>query len=80
MEKKIVTGDFFINITQDAQTLRSTINKRYLLKLRSVYKAKTQLTRTSHKDMIFTNAISDRGMISKELKKLVTKTPKSHAK
>ena len=68
--------------TPVAQTLRSTINKWDLLKLRSFCKAKdtVSITKQQPKDWekIFTNPTSDRGLISKiykELKKLVSKTP-----
>ena len=40
------TGDNFLNITQIAQTLRSTINKWDLLKLRSFCKAKDTVNQT----------------------------------
>ena len=36
----IGTGDHFLNITPAAQTLRETINKWDLLKVKSFYKAK----------------------------------------
>ena len=74
------TGNHFLNITPSAQTLRATINKRDLLKLKSFCKAKDMLNRTKRQptelEKIFTNLTSDRGLISKiykELKKLVIK-------
>ena len=42
----IGTGDCFLNITPVAQTLRSTINKWDLLKLRSFCKAKDTVNKT----------------------------------
>ena len=75
------------HITPVAQTLRSTINKWNLLKLRSFYKAKDTVNKTKSKptkwEKIFTNPTSDRGLISKiykELKKLVTQTPNNPIK
>ena len=76
----IGTGDHFLNIIPIAQTLRETINKWDLLKLRSFCKAKDTVNKTKQKttkwEKIFTNPTSDRRMISKiykELKKLVIK-------
>ena len=40
------TGDHFLNIIPVAQTLRATINKRNLLKLRSFCKAKDMVNNT----------------------------------
>ena len=70
------TGDYFLNRTPVAQTLRATINKWDLLKLKSFCKAATDW------EKIFTNPTSDRGLISKIDKelKLVTKTPKNSIK
>ncbi|WP_254797632.1 hypothetical protein [Geopseudomonas aromaticivorans] len=83
----IGTGDHFLNITPVAQTLRSTINKWDLLKLRSFCKAKDTVSKTKWQptewEKIFTNPTSDRGLISKiykELKKLVSKTPNNPIK
>ena len=77
----IGTGDHFLGRTPVAQTLKSTINKWDLLKLRSFCKAKDTVTKTkrllSDWEKIFTNPSSDKGLISKiykELKKLDTKT------
>ena len=42
----IGTGDHFLNITPIAQTLRETINKWDLLKLRSFCKAKDMVNKT----------------------------------
>ena len=76
----IGTGDHFLNITPAAQTLRETINKWDLLKLKSFCKAKDMVNKTKRQptewEKIFTNPTSDRGLISKiykELKKLVIK-------
>ena len=77
----IGTGDHFLNITPVAQTLRATINKWDLLKLRSFCKAKDTVSKTkrlpSDWEKTFTNPSSDKGLISKiykELKKLDLKT------
>ena len=40
------TGNHFLNITPPAQTPRETINKRYLLKLKSFCKAKDMINKT----------------------------------
>ena len=78
--ENICTGDHFLNITPVAQTLRETINKWDLLKLKSFCKAKDTVNKTKGQPTkwkkIFTNPTSDRGLISKiykELKKLVIK-------
>ena len=42
----IGTGDYFLNITIAAQTLRETINKWDLLKLKIFYKAKDTVNKT----------------------------------
>jgi hypothetical protein len=67
----------FLNITPMAYALRTRIEKRGLIKLQSFYKAKDAVNRTKWQptdwEKIFTNPISDRGLISKihkELKKL----------
>ena len=71
------TGDHFLCITPVAQTLRATLNKWDLLKLRSFCKAKDTVIKTKRQptdwEKIFTNPASDKGLISKiykELKKL----------
>ena len=43
----MVTGDYFLNITPVAQTLRATINKWDLLKPRSFCKAKDTIDKTN---------------------------------
>ena len=80
--EQISTGDCFLNITPVAQTLRSAINKWDLLKPRSFCKAKERVSKIKRQPTnwkkLFTNPISDRGLISKiykEFKKLVSKTP-----
>ena len=74
-------GDHFLCITPVAQTIRATMNKWDLLKLRSFCKTKDTVSKTkrlpSYWEKIFTNPTSDKGLISKiykELKKLDTKT------
>ena len=76
----IDTGNHFLNRTLEAQTLRETINKWDLLKLKSFCKAKDMINKTKRQptqwEKIFTNPTSDRELISKiykELKKLVIK-------
>ena len=76
----IGTGNHFLNRTPVAQTLRETINKWDLLKLKSFCKAKDTVNKTKRQptewEKIFTNPTSDRDLISKiykELKKLDTK-------
>ena len=79
------TGDHFLNITPAAQTLRETINKCFLPKLRSFCKTKDMVNKDKtsayrmRKDL--NNPISYRGVISKmykELKKLdIKKSSKS---
>ena len=78
--ESVGTGDHFLNITPAAQTLRETINKWDLLKLKSLCKAKDMVNKTKRQPTewgkIFTNPTSERGQISKiykELKKLVIK-------
>ena len=59
------TGDHFLNITPVAQTLRATVNKWDLLKLKTFYKVKVNKTKgqPTEWENIFTNPTSDRGMI-----------------
>ena len=83
----IGTGDHFLNITPVAQTLRATINKWDFLKLRHFCKAKDMVNKTkrlsTEGEKIFTNAISDKRLISKihkELKKLDLKLPNNPVK
>jgi hypothetical protein len=71
------TGETFLNRTPMAYALRSTIDKWGLIKLHSFCNAKDTVNRTKRQptdwEKIFTNPISDRGLISniyKELKKL----------
>ena len=73
----IGTGDYFLNITLVAQTLRSTSNKWDPLKLKSFCKAKDIVNKPKQQptewEKIFTNHTSDRGLISKiynELRKI----------
>ena len=83
----IGTGDHFLNITLVAQTLRSTIDKWDLLKLRRFCKAKETVSKIKWQptdwEKILTNPTSERGLISKvykELKNLVSKTPNNPIK
>ena len=71
------TGDHFLGRTLVAQTIRATMKKWDLLKLRSVYKAKDTVIKTKRQptdwEKIFTNPATDKGLISKiykEFKKL----------
>ena len=84
VESNLGTGDHFLNITPRAQTLRAMINKWDLLKLRSFCKAKDTVNKMKRLptewENIFTNSTSDKGLISKELKKLDIKLPKTPIK
>ena len=68
------TGDYFLNITPVAQTLRAIINEWDLLKLRNCCKEKDTVNKTKRQatewEKIFTNLTSDRGLISKIYKGL----------
>ena len=71
------TGDHFLRITPVAQTIRATLNKWDILKLRSFCKAKDTVIKTKRQptdwEKILTNPATDKGLISKiykELKKL----------
>jgi len=75
-------GENFLNRTPMAYALRSRINKWDLKKLQSFCKEKDTLIRTKWQptdwEKIFTNPISDRGLLSniyKELKKLDSRKP-----
>ena len=74
------TGDHFLGRTLVAQTIRATINKWNLLKLRSFCKAKDTVIKTKRQptdwEKILTNPSSDKGLFSKiyKLKKLDIKT------
>ena len=74
------TGDHFLRITPAAQTVRASLNKWDLLRLRSFCKAKDTVAKTERQptdwEKIFTNPATDKGLISKiykELKKLECK-------
>ena len=78
----IVTGANFLNRTPMAHALISRIDKWDLIELECFCKAKDIVHKTkwqpSDWEKIFTNSISDRGLISKihkELKKLIKKEP-----
>ena len=73
----IGTGDHFLRRTSVAQTIRATVNKWDLLKLRSFCNSKDTVIKTKRHptewEKIFKNPTSDKGLISKiykELKKL----------
>ena len=73
-------GDHFLSRIPIAQTIRATMNKWDLLKLRSFCKAKDTVIKTTRQttewEKIFTNPASDKGLMSKiykELKKLEIK-------
>ena len=75
------TGEHFLGRTLVSQTIRATMNKWDLLKLRSFCKAKDTVSKTKRLPLnwekISTNPSSDKGLISKiykKLKKLDTKT------
>ena len=81
------TGEIFLTRTPKDYTLRSRIDKWYLIKLQSFCKAKDTVNRTKWQPMdwekIFTNSTSDRGLISntyKELKKLESNKPNNPIK
>ena len=65
----IGTGDHFLNVTSEAQTLRATVNKWDSLKLRSFCKAMDIVIKTNWQptdwENIFSNSILDRGLVSK---------------
>jgi|UPI00001F0EB8 hypothetical protein len=83
----IGTGRNFLNSTPMAQTLRSTIDKLDLMKLKSFCKAKDTVNKTKWQPTdwkkVFTNPKSSRGLIFnmyKELKKLDFKKPNNPIK
>jgi hypothetical protein len=65
--KHMGRGENFLNRTPMAYALRSRIDKWDLIKLQSFYKAKDTVNRTkrqpTERQKIFTNPISDRGLI-----------------
>ena len=76
------TGDYFLNISLVAQTLKTTINKWELLKLKSFFKAKDTVNKTEQQttewENMLTNSTSDKVLTFKmcrELKKLNIKIP-----
>jgi hypothetical protein len=80
--KHIGTGEKFLNRTPMACAVRSRINKWDLIKLQSFCKAKDTVNRTIQQpinwEKIFTNPISNSGLISnisKELKKSDSREP-----
>ena len=85
--EKMGTGGKFLNRTPIAYTLRSIIDKWNLIKLQSFCKAKDTVKRTKRQptnwERIFTNPISDRGLISniyKERKKVELREPNNPIK
>ena len=81
------TGDHLLVRTLVAQTIRATMNKWDLLKLRSFCKAKDTVNKTKRQptdwEKIFTNPTSDKVLISKiykELKKLDINKPNNSIK
>ena len=75
------TGDHLLSITPVAQTIRATMNKWALLKLRSFCNAKDIVIKTKRQptewEKIFINPVSDKALISKiykEFKNLDIKT------
>jgi hypothetical protein len=81
------TGEMFLNRTSIAYALRSRIDKWDLIKLQSFSKAKDNVSRRKWQptdcEKIFTNSISDRGLVSnifKDLKKLDSRKPKTLSK
>ena len=83
----IGTGENFLNRTPMSFALRSRIDKWDLMRLQSFCKAKDTVKKSKWHptdwEKIFTNSISDRGLISKvykELKKLDTRKSKIHIK
>jgi len=74
----------FLNKTPIASALRSRINKWDLIKLQSFCKAKDIVIRAKWQptdwEKIFTNTTSDRGIISKEFKKLDSTEPNNPIK
>ena len=76
------TGEKFLNRTPMAYALRSKIDKWDLIISQNFYKAKDTINKRKRQptdwEKIFTNPISDRGLISniyKELKKLDSRKP-----
>ena len=68
------TGEYFVNITPVTQTLRATINKWDLLKMKRISKAKNMVNKTKSQstewEKIKTNPTSVKGLISKIYKEL----------
>ena len=71
------TGDNFLLINPAAQRVRASLNKWDLLRLRSFCKARDPVPKKERQptdcEKIFTNPITDKGLISKiykEIKKL----------
>ena len=78
----MATGEKFLNRTAMACDIRSRINKWDLINLQSFCKAKGTVNKTKQQstdqDKIFSNPVSDKGLISniyKELKMLDSREP-----
>jgi hypothetical protein len=83
----IGTGGNFLNRSPFDHALSSRIDKWDLMKVESFCKSKDIVNKTNWQptdwEKVFTNSISDRGLISKiykELKKLITPPPKKKNK
>ena len=83
----ISTVNKFLNRTPIALALKSTINKWNLMKTKRLLKSQKTINRTKWQptkwEKIFTNPISNRGLISKiykEFKELYTNTPNNPIK
>jgi hypothetical protein len=84
--KHIGTGEIFLNTTPMAQALRSTIDKWDFMKLKFC-KANNTVNGAKHQpadwEKIFTNPLSDRGLVSKiykEFKKIDSRKPNNPIK
>ena len=83
----IITGDYFLNTTPAAKTLRLTMNDWDLLKLTNFCKAKDTVNKTKQQPRewtkIFINPIHDSGFLDKlhnELKELDIEIPNNSIK
>ena len=80
----IETREDFLNRTQIAQTLKSSVEKQNLMKLRSICKAKDTVIQTKQQrpewEKVYINSTSNRGQISKtkNSRNLASKTKQSN--